>query len=675
MSAGETLPRPLHAVVIGVLCTVLAYSLVAMPLAMLGALRPVPALLLTVLVAAGLLWLARGATGAPVRSGAGGPGITAARAGAVGIAVLALVSVAVNAHYASEHVLGDRDPGIYVWLGRWLADHGSVLVEKHSHLFAGTGGYEEQCPVTCNAGPGNGFYVQFLHLLPATFAAGAWLGGSALMLKVNAILGGLSLLAFYAFATRLVRPLFALGAALALGLDFAQVYFARDAYSEILAQLFLFGGLFVLWDARASWDSRRALLAGLLLGATCMARIDSFVYLMPLGAYVFGELALAEARERRRFALAVGGGIAVGAALGAVDLLGFSRGYYDIERSELHAVWLGVALTLALGVAAVVVARRRPQLRALALRLPPRVATGAALAVAALGLFAYLVRPHLGHATGAHNAALGLVQAHQGVTSEPTRTYAEQTMVWLGWYLGPVALLAGVAGLALAVREVMLGRRPALAPFAGVALVISALYVARPSIFPTHVWAMRRFLPVTIPALIVLGAWASQELGARLGARRPALRALVPAAVIAAAVLVPAWQLGGLLDTREQAGGLRAMDRACDALPKRAAVWIPAGSGDARLLQSIHVFCDVPVAQSLPGVAPRRVRALAARLALKDRPLYLVSTRRLRLAPLVRAPEQVQPPIVFRPRKLEETVDHRPHTARELRIAFYLARP
>jgi hypothetical protein len=674
MTVDGGLPRPLRAVVTVALCVVLGYALVAMPMAMLGVLRPVPALLLTVVVTAGLLWLARGVAGAGVPT-APVARLGGARAAAIGVGVLAAAWIALNAHFASEHVLSDRDPGIYVWLGRWLADHGSVLVEKHSHLFAGTGGFEEQCPVTCNAGPGRGFYVQFLHLLPATFAAGAWLGGSALMLKVNAIAGGISLLAFYAFATRIVRPLVALGAALALAVNFVQVYFARDAYSEILAQLFLFGGLFVLWDARATWDSRRAVLAGLLLGATCMARIDSFVYLIPLGGYVLGELALAEVRERRRFALAVGGGVALTAALGAVDLLAFSRGYYHIESSELHAVWLGIALTLALGVAAVVLARRRPQIRALALRLAPRGATAAALGVAALGLFAYLVRPHLGHVTGAHNGALGVVQSHQGVPLEPTRTYGEQTVVWLGWYLGPVALLAGLAGLALAVREVMLGRRPALAPFAGVALVISALYVARPSIFPTQVWAMRRFLPVTIPALLVLGAWAAQELGARLGARRPPLRSLVPALVIAAAVLVPAWQLGGLIDTREQAGGLRALGKVCDALPKRAVVWTTAGSGEARLLQPVHVFCGVPVAQSLPGVAPSRVRELARRLKGRGRPLYLMSTKRPRLYPLVRDPGRVGRPIVFRPRKLEESVDHRPKSDRQLRIAFYLARP
>jgi hypothetical protein len=408
-----------------------------------------------------------------------------------------------------------------------------------------------------------------------------------------------------------------------------------------------------------------------------MARIDSFVYLMPLTAYVLGELALADVRERSRFALAVGAGVLATAALGTVDLLAFSRGYYHLEASELRGAWIGFGATLVAGLAVVAVARRRPRIRADVLRRLPRFATGAAVAVAVLGVLALVVRPHLGHVTGAYNKALTIVQGSQGGPLEPTRTYGEQTMVWLSWYLGPVALLAGVAGLALAVREVLLGRRPQLVPFAGIALAITALYVARPSIFPGQVWAMRRFLPVTIPALLLLGAWAADQLGTWLGPRlRPRLgrlpvRAAVPALAIAAAVLVPAWQLGhGLLDTREQAGGLRAIGRVCDRLPRRAVVWATAGSGDARLLQPIHAFCDVPVAQSLPDVPRRTVEQLAQRLARKQRPLYVMSTRRARL----RGFTPTAAPVVFRPRKLEESVSHRPRHRYRVRIAFYFAR-
>ncbi|TML75038.1 MAG: hypothetical protein E6G07_13330 [Actinobacteria bacterium] len=85
-----------------VVCVMLGYALSAMPLAMAGALRSVPTLLLTILVTAGLLWLARGRrppAGTP-RTGPAAPGAVIA---AVGIVALVVVSGVLNAHFASEH--------------------------------------------------------------------------------------------------------------------------------------------------------------------------------------------------------------------------------------------------------------------------------------------------------------------------------------------------------------------------------------------------------------------------------------------------------------------------------------------------------------------------------------------------------------------------------------------
>jgi hypothetical protein len=209
-----------------------------------------------------------------------------------------------------------------------------------------------------------------------------------------------------------------------------------------------------------------------------------------------------------------------------------------------------------------------------------------------------------------------------------------------------------------------------------VALTITTLYVFRPSIFPNQVWAMRRFLPVTIPALLLLGAWAAQALGDRLAGRRPLARPLVPALAIAAALAVPAWQLAdGLFDTREQSGALSAMDRLCDRLPEHAVVWTIAGPDETRLLQPVHAFCRVPVAQSPPKVRRRLVRRLSRRLAREGRPLYLLSAQAPPPARLLRPGTPAHPPVVLRYEKLEESLTHRPRDEVPERLALYLARP
>jgi hypothetical protein len=298
-----------------------AFGVLGMSLAMAGAFHPIPVALATVAGTAALAWASRG--------------IAAERLGgwslpALGALALAAAAAAFNARWSSQHLLADRDPGIYMWHGRWIAGSGNLLVDSGRTLFEPlVGPLSRHCPTSCPGAPGDRLYVQFLHFFPLTLAAAQWVGGPSLMAKANALLGGFSLVCFFAFATRLVRPILALAATAALAVDVVQVHFARDSVSEVLAQALLFGGLYLLWLARRRWDPLAGAVAGLTIGATCMVRIDSFFYLIPLAAYLFGELAVSTGR--RRFVGAVASGLAAGAALGFADLYFFSRSYFHFE--------------------------------------------------------------------------------------------------------------------------------------------------------------------------------------------------------------------------------------------------------------------------------------------------------------------------------------------------------
>jgi plasmid stabilization system protein ParE len=305
-----------------------------------------------------------------------------------------------------------------------------------------------------------------------------------------------------------------------------------------------------------------------------------------------------------------------------------------------------------------------------------RAATLAALGVLGAAAYAYLLRPALSHPRHAYDHALADLQRDQGLDLDPRRTYAESTMRWLGWYLGPVALGAGVAGLAVALRHAAVTRRRSWLPFLGIVLSITALYVARPSIFPNQVWAMRRFLPVTIPGLLLLAASATQALHDRLTSGPPRfLRVGLTASLAIGVVAVPAYQLTGLADAREQAGGLAAMSRLCASLPARAVVWTIPGPDETRLLQPVHAFCRVPVAQSPPQVSRRLVESWAASVKRLGHNPAMLSTRRGPLVRLLdeRAPDR--PEVVFRYHHLEETITHRPTVQERERLPLWVGEP
>jgi hypothetical protein len=89
----------------------------------------------------------------------------------------------------------------------------------------------------------------------------------------------------------------------------------------------------------------------------------------------------------------------------------------------------------------------------------------------------------------------------------------------------------------------------------------------------------------------------------------------------------------------------------------------------------VHVFCGVPVAQSLPHQPPSNVTGLAARLAAQGRTLYVISGKKRRLARVVRHPEAIGRPVVLHHEKLEESLNHRPRNEISRRLAVYIARP
>ncbi len=528
-------PGWLDALVRSAAFAVVALGLVGLPLALLGQFRRLPVAVGTVLVFAALhlLWLRwqrgseRPAEGATERG-------RSHQVVAVLALLLAVGSGVVNGANAYEHLLVDGDPAVYAATGASLARTGELTIPTRlDDLYAGN--------ETINVAGAGYFqspdeptvYPQFFHLLPVLLAVATWLGGTTLLLLVTPLLGAASLLAFYAFAARVVRPPWALLSTAALAVLLPQLHFSRDTFSEIPSQLLVFTGLALLWDVTGPRTARRTgtaalaggLVTGLVLGASAMARIDAFLYLVPIAA------ALLFVRAGRT-GLAVVLGLAVSATLAIVDGYVGSPVYVESVEGPL----LQTALALLLVAVAAVVVRRNPSWVP---RLGARLAWPVAGLVVALAAVAWFVRPYVQvtrKIPDRTNETIATLQRAEGLPVDVPRSYDELTMVWLSWYLGPVALTLGLLGLAWLSWRVLRGRDLRLAPFVLLVGLATAVYLWHPGIFPVHYWASRRFLPVTFPGLILLAvllcAWAydrwrrlaTRRAGARrrLGPRLPA---------------------------------------------------------------------------------------------------------------------------------------------------------
>ena len=585
---------------------------------------------------------------------------------AVGVAAI-LALTAWNAAHASQHVLINRDGGSYANTARWVARDGSLEVKPRVGAFTNAPGVGFDS-FAVYAMPDGSLQFQFAHLLPVVMAEAFAIGGNAGLFHAPEVLGGIALLAFYVLAWRLFRrPLFALAAMLALAFVIPQVSFSRDSYSEIPSQILLFTALWLLVTPRLLPKWRVALTSGLFLGALEATRIDAIVFLIGVPVLLVVAWLRVDRDRRRRDVLVAAGafvaGLVPGMTLGLVDLTRHSGKYYgDLS----HNVKLLALVATASAIASAVVAVCWPKSVKVLRRLPwPKVATLAAVLVGGAGFVAWLVRPRIQHL---HGSAIGLVaglQAAEHAAVDPTRTYFERSLTWMGWYLGPLTLAVAIIGAAFLVRELLLGR---MTRVIGVLVVLapgSVLYLYKADAVPDHVWVTRRFLVSAFPLLVLLALGAAAACAGLQPARRfgPAMRA---GAIVFAilAVAYPLYTVIGVRSMSEERGFLAVVDDACADLGSHAAVvvlerdekdlfddWVP---------QSLRSWCGADVAVTRGPAHADLLQGLARAWNAQGRHFFVVAGSADTVHNVLPAVAVVATREAVNTKFLQQTLTHRP---------------
>jgi len=620
----------------------------------------------------GLAWVGLLVLARPLLVAPAGNSRSAHAAAALGTAFIAAWSLW-NIRHASQHVLINRDGGAYINAGRWIATHGSLRVD------AAVGPFAHQPNLTfvsfaMYSTRGGTLSFQFAHLLPALLAEAHLVGGDRLMFAATPLLSGVALLAFFVAAWRLVRqPFVALAALVTFAFVLPEVWFSRDAYSEIPMQVLIFTGLWILTDQEPFRRPRLALVAGLVLGMLQAARIDALAALTGL-ALLFAIMWLVTDVHARRSvvisAAACGIGLIPGVALGFTDVSLRSHTYLHDLRADVKL--LVVAMLASIVVAAAVVVAVPPIARRVS-RVPKSVAWIAATVVGAVGFGLWLLRPRVQHVHGAANALVKGLQQSAGVALDPTRTYAERTMTWMSWYLGPVTVAAAIVAAALLTW--MLVRGKMWFALAGIALLgpSSAIYLWRPNISSDQIWVMRRYLFSALPLLTLLAFGLIAALLSLKPKRVPRPVPICAAVLIGAiAFAFPVVALKSVRNMSDQRGDPLAVRDACRMIGDHAAIVIlqsPTGLLYEWAPQTLRDWCDVPVAVMADTVADRagQLARLSAQWSKVGRSLWVVADLPATIHAVVPNAAVRTTPTVTDPYNLELTLLRRPaHYAPQL---------
>jgi hypothetical protein len=587
------------------------------------------------------------------------------------IGVVAIVAVGCwDSANASEHVLINRDGGIYANAGRWIARAGTLDIHPAIGPLQGDKslGYADIGLLQSKTKPVR-LQFQGSHLLPALLAEAHAVGGDRGLFGLTPWLGAIALLQFFVLAWRLFRrPWFALAAALALAFIIPEVSFSRDTYTEIPTQIFLFAALVLLVDRNGLAHWRAALGAGLLLGALQATRIDAALILMGVPVVMFVAWARAtSADERRRVRAsnrALVAGLIPGFVLGIVDLVNHSSAYWDSQWKHERAL---LVIVVASAAGSYLLAGLWPRLSRIASTCPLNTIAwivAAAVLLAALGF--WFVRP----ATyPLHEMVHAALQRGGYYIFRDTTLKYEGSMSWMSWYLGPLTLMAAIVGAALFARAVVRGRMLyALAPVI-LFLPATLLYLWNANAFTDQVWVTRRYLTAAFPLLILLAVGLAAALW-RVQPPRPFPRIAHATAVIIAvgAVAFPLYTIVPVRSMREQGGYLAVVDNACRTIGQNAVVAVVAGpsmaSPDVReewMPQTLRSWCGATVATvSLDSNARATLLRVAARSTADNRRFFVVASGPEPIRQTVPEAKITNLPTAVNRRLLAQTFAHRP---------------
>ena len=250
-----------------------------------------------------------------------------------------------------------------------------------------------------------------------------------------------------------------------------------------------------------------------------------------------------------------------------------------------------------------------------------------------VGFGAWFVRPLVQHVQ-AHgtNPTVEFVQRINRLPIDGTKRYAELSVRWISWYVGPITLT--IAIVATAALAMALARGTARLPTQVATFLLAPpalLYIWRPTITPDQVWAARRFLPAVFPAVILLMFAAlcalvrsTDRRVARFAGPRRSL-----AFVLAIATVVFPWlTIRDVSQMTEQRGLFPVVTAACKILGHNSAV-VVLEEATSNVWQSdpqtLRSFCNVPVAVMLNRPDAGVLRSLAAQWRAQGRRLFVVA--------------------------------------------------
>ena len=417
----------------------------------------------------------------------------------------------------AEFVLGGGDAGVYVNLGAIWSESGSFRFEEPGLAAlppdAGSSLFRQaRTGHVIDALRFPGFYLsgaepgvvtpQFFPLHPVWMALAYGLLGLEASLFATPLWAAMGLLAIVLTARRLFGTPTGVLAGAFLLLTPLQIYFARYPTAEALTQFLIWGSLFALAAFFDGGGRVWGIVSGVALGQVFLTRIDALPLLIVPGLWLL--LTIVHGTWRRSRWVLVPFGLLMLQSLLQSLLLSWPYTWEVYHSLGNHARKLlgqvGWVIPVSVGLGAVAYILLKGRGASLTARTASLARKGAALLILVLAAYAYFVWPVVGETA--------TIPYWYGGSTIPLQNHLN--FVKLGWYLSPLGLALGLAGIIwIVLRENWQRVWPVLA----VGLSFSILYLYDIMNNPYHIYAMRRYVPAVLPFFVIGMAYTVAKVG------------------------------------------------------------------------------------------------------------------------------------------------------------------
>jgi hypothetical protein len=415
-------------------------------------------------------------------------------------------------------------------------------------------------------------------LFPALLALFHLLFGLEGALLVGPIFATLGVCGLYLLGARISGRSTGMLAATLLAVSASQAWFAKFPLPAVVSQFFVLAGLVALLVSLAHGGRRLACGAGWLLGVAVLGKFDLVAVLPVTALTVLVGAGLTRAVPGVVSRWSVGMCALVGLALPLLHttahFVAFPSHYapFLARMLQMSRLWTLMVPLAGVGLLAGL-------LTLLASRGPGR---------------AWLSDPQRRQRVAAALGLTLLVAYAVGYVNASENRLAETT-AWLGWYLSWPVLGLAMIGVGSALRAWWKGR-PNIGLLVMVALLAVACghYLYDPHEATDLIWSIRRFVPVVIPALLLVASLVVTDLLTVLPVAAPrGVRALAAAAVCGCLVFLVARPAAATFGERLWGDGLATSRRVADQFPAEAVVLVGSELAGLHLQTSLAYLHDV----------------------------------------------------------------------------------